>query len=127
MAQREPQEVNAMKLIKRNAVIIRAKYPLVEWLHSIAELELDEITLEEANEDATVLLIPEFETDEEVAAYLQEGKVFLLEQELENWTEEQDVWPRPRTSALFDEWFEISYHSMVWDTVLEEEDDEDKQ
>ena len=115
-----------MKLIKRNAVIIRAKYPVLEWIHSIAELELDEITLDEINEDATVLLIPEFETDEEVEAYLREGKVFLLEQELENWTEEADVWPRPRTPALFDEWFEISYHSMVWDTVEDDDDEEDE-
>ena len=114
-----------MELIKRNALVIRAKYPVLEWIHSIAELELDEITLEEINEDATVLLIPEFETDAEVDAYLQDGKVFLLEQELENWTEEQDVWPRPRTPALFDEWFEVVYHSMVWDTVDDEDEDED--
>ena len=115
-----------MKLIKRNAIVIRAKYPVLEWIHSIAELELDELTLDEINEDATVLLIPEFETDEEVNAYLQEGKVFLLEQELENWTEDTAVWPRPRTPVLFDEWFETSYHSMIWDTV-EDDDDEEKE
>jgi hypothetical protein len=116
-----------MELLKRSAVVILAKEPLVEWLHSIAELALDEITLEQANDDATVLLIPEMTTMAEVQAYLQAGKVFLLEQELENWTEDREVWPHPLSGKLFDEWFEVRHHTMVWETVeAEDEDDEDE-
>lgn len=110
-----------MELLKRNAVVLYAKRPVLNWLHSIAELELDELTMRELNSDATVLLIPEFERIEEAEAFLQDGKLFLLEQELESWSEERDVWPRPLTPQLFDDWFEVRHHSMVWD-VGEERD-----
>lgn len=115
-----------MRLINRDAVILRAKEPFLEWLHSIPEIDVGELTLDELNKEATIVLIPEMADDEQLQAYLRPGKVVLLEQELEDWCDDQAVWPRQRTGKLFDEWFELEYHSLILDTVEEEGDEEEE-
>ena len=113
-----------MKLVERDAVIVRAKQPFLEWLQSIPEIDVEDLTLEELNVEATILLIPEMETMDAVNAYLRPGKVAIMEQELEDWCPDKDVWPRPRTANLFDEWFTLDYHSFILDTVYDDDDDE---
>lgn len=112
-----------MKLVERDAVVIRARRPFLEWLQSIAEIDTDDLTLKEINQEATILLIPEMENMDEVHTYLRPGKVMLMEQELEDWCPDKEVWPRQRSPKLFDEWFRLEYHSLILDTV-EGEDDE---
>jgi len=34
---------------------------------------------------------------------------------LNAWYRDPKIWPETRTSAIFDEWFELEFHSMIID------------
>jgi hypothetical protein len=50
-------------------------------------------------------------------AYIEPLKSHWFENELATWNSNQAAWPRNRTSKLFDQWFEVEIHSMVWDAI----------
>ena len=45
-------------------------------------------------------------------------KIFF-EHSLNEWFTDETMWPKNRTRKMFHEWFDIEFHSMVWD--MEEE------
>jgi hypothetical protein len=54
---------------------------------------------------------------EVVLEYLEPIKLLLFEVELEDWHRDPLDWPQERTAEIFDDWFDIEVHSMVWDLV----------
>jgi hypothetical protein len=73
--------------------------------------------LEEVNQDCTAILVPDFNSPGELMAYIEPLKSHWFENELATWNSNQAAWPRNRTSKLFDQWFEVEIHSMVWDAI----------
>jgi hypothetical protein len=51
---------------------------------------------------------------EAVLEHLQPLKPLLFEMELEDWSRNPSDWPEERTGEVFDVWFDIEVHSMVW-------------
>jgi hypothetical protein len=44
----------------------------------------------------------------------------IFERELSSWDSDDSNWPKPRTFALFLEWFEVHSHSIVEDLGRDE-------
>ena len=110
------EEERSLALISRGVVIIKPKQPLVDWVNRTMPLSTP-LTLEELVHDCTAILVPDLDSREAVLAYLESLKLSLFEMELENWNREPSNWPAERTTELFDAWFDIEVHSMVWDLV----------
>ena len=110
-----------MSLINRGLLIVKPKQPFLDWLNSLPnDNEVDEANREELDEspeidDYTAYLVPEFEDDEETRQVLEEFYSFIFEQELESWDQEESNWPKNRDLVTFHEWFEVQFHSMVFD------------
>lgn len=105
-----------MQLINRGAVVIKPRQPYLDWILANPDLQPIELTMEELQEDCTVLLVPEFEGIEATQAFLHDLKPVLFIEELRSWCENHQTWPQQRTRQMFDQWFTLEVHSMVFDT-----------
>lgn len=109
-----------MQTINRFAVIVRPLQPYADWANSAPVRGTDDmVSLEELQDDALVVLTPEKDTLEEALAWLKKYKPQIFEEELESWCTDRATWPEKRTARLFDQWFELEMHSMVYDAVDE--------
>ena len=106
-----------LRMINRNVVVIKPRQPMLDWINQQSAAG-DVLTLDEIQQDCTALLTPEMDGPEDVHSYLHDLKPLLFEKELTSWYLHREGWPEPRTAELFDEWFDLEIHSMVWDTAL---------
>ena len=104
------------RMINRTVVVIKPKQPMLDWINQ-NDVGGTVLTLADIQRDSTVLLTPDMDGDKAVHAYLHDLKPLLFEKELMSWYLHREGWPEPRTAELFDEWFELEIHSMVWDTA----------
>ena len=104
----EPVEIN------RSALIATVKQPFVDWLHT-ADPTSKHIGLAEVNHEPTVYLVPEFESKEEFAEWLEQHCEIIFEEQLGGWWTDEQSWPPNRGIEVFQEWFECRLHSMVLD------------
>jgi len=105
-----------MTAINRCAVGIGPRQPLVDWVRQVSgghELCWG------ANEDGLYLL-PEYEDNSQAILVLEENYDLIFEAELQSWCRDPARWPRPRTFAMFQEWFEIRFYDLVDDLSREE-------
>lgn len=107
--------------IDRIAVIVKPTTHLIQWLREQTDA-LKSVDLYELRSDCTTLLIPAFETPEEAYSYIEELYPGIFESELEALGLEEDSWPDDRSFELFTAWFEIEFHSMVYDMVYEDDE-----
>ncbi len=107
-----------MGQVNRSVVVIKAKGAFLEWTNSLPD-PLVGHTLTPLHDDCHVYLFPEWDTH-------AQREEFLFEQELWSWHRDERMFPRNRTLAMFREWFDVEFHSVVMDLVegpiLEEED-----
>jgi hypothetical protein len=118
--------------INRTAVVIKAKQPLVNWINTTPKAREEKghvFTLAEINEDCEVLLLPDFDTIEEVMGQMRPLKTEIFEDALDEWQTDENFWPQNRSEEMFDIWFGLEIHSMVDDTVDEpiERDDAEEE
>jgi hypothetical protein len=116
-----------MNLINRGVVVIKPREPFLDWVNRDPTLS-SPVTMEELQQDCTSVLVPDLGSLEAALDYVAPLKPRLFEMELEAWDRDPANWPKERTSDLFDAWFALKMHSMVWDTVdapiVKEEDKE---
>jgi len=107
-------------MLNRAAIILRYKQPAVRWVNEADPYaENPGITLEMVNHDSTVYLISneDAEDDQAVSRWVKMNFKVLFEAELMGWYADPDLWPKKRTYKLFQEWFDVEYHSVLIDTV----------
>jgi hypothetical protein len=105
-----------MELVNRNVVIINPKQPFLEWVNSDPTLS-SPVSMEYLQQDCTAVLVPDQYGLEDMVDYLEPFKPSLFELELEGWNLDPATWPVERTNEVFDAWFELEAHSMVWDAA----------
>ncbi len=110
--------------IDRITAIVKPKSAFLDWLKTYSE-EYYEFTIEDLTNDCTALLIPVVESPEEAQDYIESMHQTITRNELDLLDIDQTSWPKTIDQALFDDWFEIEFHSMVFDTTLTEQDLED--
>jgi len=103
-------------IVNRLAAIIKPKQPLLDWLESQPDWDLD-ITLEELRADRYALLIPGYAFPEQAMRYIERNHKAIFELELFGWYTDESVWPEKRTLSVFRKWFDVEIHSMVIDML----------
>jgi hypothetical protein len=109
-----------LPLVYRCAVVVKPKQPMLDWMHTIDPA--DNPTLEELRKDSHAYLVPDYEDapdiDKAIDKYLKSNFTDIFLNELTAWYTDPQMFPK-LTYPLFLAWFEISFHSMVFDTVNE--------
>jgi len=107
--------------LNRGMVMLRYKQPFLDWIKA-SNPEPFELTLEEANDDGEVFLVPEYDSDknpvgctEDAVKWVEKRWRMLFEHALNGWVQDETLWPGNLTLKMFREWFEVEYRSMVWD------------
>ncbi len=103
-----------MKRSERMAVIVMPREPLLDWVNSVTPD--DPIWIDELLGRANVYFIPSYEAMDEAEEYMRSHFDEIFRNELAEWFEDEDVWPQPRTYAMFEEWFDVMYDVVVFDS-----------
>lgn len=106
-------------MLNRSCLLVRAKQPFLDWLHSLPDDDGSYLTLEEINEDAQVYLLPDAELVDDAQSLIRAFSPIVFELELEGWWTEESDWPQDRSYEIFSQWFEVSLRSLVHDLVDE--------
>lgn len=105
-------------LIYRSAVVVKPRQAFLDWLNGIDPA--DNPSLSELREDCRVYLVPDFEDapdiEKAIDKYVRNNFMGIFVNELEAWYTDPDKFPE-LTYKKFEEWFEITTHSMIFDTV----------
>ncbi len=97
--------------INRNALLVKPKAAFWAWLKTCDpefEPSLDP-------SEHTIYLIGEKESDSETNAWLKKNFDKIFRNELEGWITDDSYWPAKRNFRMFQNFFEVAYHSMVMD------------
>lgn len=107
-----------MFIINRDAVVLKGKKPVVDWINSIDPE--NPVSLDDLREDSTVILLPPCNGKEEALFIVESNYEALFFGEIEGWIADDSMWPEGVTLETFREWFDVEYHSMIFDAVEED-------
>lgn len=110
--------------LNRGSVTLKPKQPVLDWLKDIDKsLGVKGIaSFDPLDEHGDTFLIPSepvIDTRDESVAWVEANWQDFLEFELGQWILDDTLWPQNPTLQLFRDWFDIEYHSMVWDLGAE--------
>jgi hypothetical protein len=88
----------------------------VDWINAYPDQDIP-VSLAEIHQDCTTFLIPEMIGEEDAREYIQAFKLEIFANELDSWCRDGEIWPKNRTPEMFDDWFDLEYHSMIIDLV----------
>lgn len=106
-----------MKEIDRGLLTVRAKEPFIDWLHSLPDPDPVKYTLDEVNCDQSAYLLPEYEDDNKKESLLKKYFKQIFEEQLNGWWLDPAAWPSKRDLKTFKKWFDMEFHSVVFDLV----------
>ncbi len=116
--------------INRYILLLRPSEMMITWINSLSPdspVGYDPVM---RDENTDVYLIPEFDHVEEARAWLKDNYLDILENTLEEWTEDTDLWPSSMSWDTFESFLDYTIQANVLDTVSAEmdydEDDEDE-
>lgn len=104
-----------MYFVDRSAVVLKPAQAFLDWLHQTSE-DLPELTLAQLQSNCTTLLVPEFETPEQIIGYLGERFKLIFEAELSAWEVDRKLWPALDIDQFWN-FFTVEVHDMVLDLV----------
>ena len=99
--------------INRNAITVKPKQPLFDWVNSI--YPEDPVNATDAANEGTVYLVRERDNNKKIENWLKKNFDNIFQNELNNWHTEEKDWPQKRTYSQFTRWFVFEIHSMVLD------------
>lgn len=97
--------------INRTALLVKAREPFMAWLKRTD----DRISPDEEMLESTIYLMEAKETPKEIEAWIKNNFDRIFIKELEDWDIDESFWPQNMTFTLFREWFDVSFHSMIYD------------
>ena len=103
--------------IDRSVAIIKPKQPFVDWVNSMPDAGDDQYTISDFSSDCSVILLPVVDSDEHPEAFIKDIFQDLFELELSSWMADDETWPENITYQMFLDWFDVEYHSMVFDSL----------
>jgi len=104
--------------VERSLVVVRAKRPFLDWIESLPDP--GHFTLEEINKDSSAFLLPEYEDDFEKDRLIRKYFPVIFEEMLKGWWQVPGDYPSERNLKMFGDWFEVEFHSLVFDLADEE-------
>jgi hypothetical protein len=109
--------MTTMQPIERVAALLKPSLVMLDWINENSDDE-EAISLEEVHADATIILLPLFDDEEQIEDYLSQIYQEIFEEELASWDEDETTWPEERSLEVFLEWFDIELHTVVRDAGL---------
>jgi hypothetical protein len=91
----EKSDTHRMREVNRSAVIVTAKQPFLNWVRSMDTSDLT-LTLDDMNEEPVIYLVPECESDEEFAAWIDNEFELIFQEQLAGWWTDVSTWPTGR-------------------------------
>ena len=107
-----------MSEINRSLVILKRRQAFLDWARTLDDEDKD-LTLEQLAEDSIAYLIPEVWQDSDQQLLLESNYDVLFEEQLAGWWTEEADWPQKRDLKMFLAWFEVEFHSLVFDLCEE--------
>jgi hypothetical protein len=115
-----------MRVVNRTAISLIGETPFVKWMNSNdADAAKGTITVARAKPYGTVVLLPEFELEEDIQEWVEDNASWLFEFQLASWTDDESLWPSNRDLRMFREWFRVDIHSVVVDAGEDDIDGEE--
>jgi len=105
-----------LRLMQDSVIVVRPKQPFLDWINQQIHQEdpsESPVTMDCLLEDCMAVLVPQIESLDDLE-YLQPLKPLLFEMELAGWYTNKDCWPAVRTNEVFDAWFDLEPHSLVY-------------
>lgn len=109
------QEDDALNIVNRAALLIQLKTPFADWLQQTFEDQDYRYILLQKE----VLLIPGELNNENFDAWLQQNFDPLFCQKLNDWTDDESLWPVNRSLKMFKEWIHFEFIDLVSDSLNE--------
>ncbi len=106
-----------MKIINRDLLYITPKQSLFDWyLQSFPD---DPVINDETDfhDKASVYLIPEFDDQHKALEWLKKNCDVWFDMLLANWCADESLLPHKRNWKMMNEFFQITYQSLVIDTL----------
>jgi len=108
-----------MKPINRSVAIVKVKQPYLDWANGLPD-PVAGLDLASMNEDTHAYLLPELEMLEDQVEVLAVFYREIFENELGSWCTDETTFPKQRTLKMFEQWFEVAFHSLVLDMIDDE-------
>lgn len=102
--------------INRNLILILPKQPALNWIRSLDQAPSDHLTLDSIRQEQDAFLVAEgkVQTLEGAQRWVERHWNDHFSEFLYSWFIDEDLWPKRRTLGMFREWFDVQFHSMVW-------------
>lgn len=99
--------------IQRSVLVVRLKEPFRDWVKSIKPKVKQKEFLK-----ADAYLIPELDTEKQMEKWLRKYFDNIFRDQVDRWQEEGYLWiKQKRTFKMFKQWFDFSFHPMVYETI----------
>jgi hypothetical protein len=106
--------------INRSVAIIKPQQPFADWVNSAADAGDDQYSIQDFSTDCSVILLPVVDSDEHAEAFIKDIFQDLFELELSSWIVVDEMWPENINYKMFLEWFDVEFHSMVFDSIQDD-------
>lgn len=97
--------------IDRNAIILKPKKPLFDWVNNV----FDDMEPIFERDESNIYLIREMGSNQEIERWVQRNFDKLFANELNDWCTDENLWPLNRTYRMFKDWFDVEINSMILD------------
>ncbi len=104
-----------MKEVNRSLVVVKPRQPYVDWANSFVEDDDEVHGIAFFHRDCTAYLIDEIEEEGDEERILKKVYRRIFEEELYAWMTDESVWPEKRDYPTFRAWFDVAFHSLVFD------------
>jgi hypothetical protein len=105
-------------LVYRCAIVVKPLQPFLDWL--IKNDPTDDQSLEELQDDSNIYLLPDYEDvddiEKAIEKYIKSKHAQIFTHELSAWYLDPSMYPKI-TYDTFRQWFAVSVHTMIYDTV----------
>lgn len=111
-------------MLNRSAFIVRYRQPFVDWINEVDPYPRHTVTLERANDDATVYLV-DVDGEADFSEWIRLNHGLLFEELLNDWYTDPSLWPQDRSYQTLQKWCSFEFHSLVLDTggpAIEDDD-----
>jgi len=106
--------------INRHLIILMPKQAVLDWIMRV-DPNPPNITLAQLRLEQNAFLVTDaLDGQEDAEKWVQRRWQMFFEGFLDEWYTVESWWPQKRTYKMFKDWFEVQYHSMVWDMAASE-------
>ena len=104
--------------VNRSVFIVIPNEPFWNWLNSLPDNDLSNITLEDLQDDANSYLVDACDNADTLWDEIENRVEEIFAAELGDWCEDESLWPDLHPD-IFREWFDIELSSIVTDLSSE--------